>query len=623
MNVFKLPDPVIGKLKADYDASEEIQRSYDEEWKLNLSFLGGDQNVRYNRVEQTVDRIADFYRPGERKRRRPVHNLIMPRYEIITSKLQAYLPKMVAIPTSPDQEDVSGARVSTALMDYQRRIAKLDVHTSNAIDISVALGTTCLFGDFNKYAQPPVYIEEYNEMTGETEETMIDGGEISYRALMPWQCYPDPTALSPQEIKWVDFINPVDPEDAAAYWKKDKKLFPATDDFHKRGFTEYQTASPFSKIVTRGRRRDKPQAMEHHRFDLPCVQHPNGRWIVWTENGVLYEEDRLPYGMREFPFYWLTYRRIPGSVWGEGLITGLRQMQMTRNFILGRLAERRDLVSCPPLLEPIGSLPPEESETFSGDTGAKIKYYPGSGEPHFMQPPPPEPMQEMMIATGDIDQNANIPAVMQGISPARERVSGVAVDSLRAEAQEALGKGMKDVIRALEHMGKVGLYIAADKYTEDKVFYVLGKQRSQTWFSLGSQVPGVPPQNTLSLEAFRRQVQSGMDVAVEADPGIPMTRSERRREIISLFQTAGQIPPQLWPILFESLGHTMTEDVIATLGRGAFSQQMGQAPPENQIEQAAMQAQQGPPPPQAQDMMNFINQQMGGMGGQGGQEMME
>jgi hypothetical protein len=290
----------------------------------------------------------------------------------------------------------------------------------------------------------------------------------------------------------------------------------------------------------------------------------------------------------------ITYNRLPCQWYGVGAIAPSRQAQATRNFNLGRMAEWMDECACPPLLIPEGAMRPSEERNFTGSPGQKVKIYDPARRPEWMPPPAFPNMSEFMSAGSDLDAIMNIPAVAKGVSPVTDRISGVAVDGLVAKHQEALGKSLREIVRALEHISKVGLYIAAAKYVDSRVFYILGKVRTQAWFQIGDiPTPGVPPDNSLSLDKFRRMVESGCDVVVEADPGAPMTRAERRRELFGLFQTIGATPPPLWPVLFQFLGYGLTEDLTALLGMGAFSQMMGMAPPQDLMAQAAQQAQRG------------------------------
>ena len=102
---------LLQSLKHDFDAAKEVQDSYDGEWKLALAFLGGAQYTQYDRARRTIDEAPRPTTP--RRRRRPIHNMIAPNFEINTSKLGAFIPQLVALAGTPESNDMAASKVST------------------------------------------------------------------------------------------------------------------------------------------------------------------------------------------------------------------------------------------------------------------------------------------------------------------------------------------------------------------------------------------------------------------------------------------------------------------------------------------------------------------------------
>lgn len=616
---------LLDNLKEDFKASKEVQESYDGEWKLALAFLGGAQCTQYDRLNRTIEQAPTA--PTPRRRRRPIHNLIAPNFEIVTSKLGAFMPQLIALAGSPDEDDQAASRVSTALLYRQRNIAELDAYMQDFIDVTVALGTGVIWGQYNPYAQPPVYLDKIDPTTGSiiidssgrpvTEE--IQQGDVQYKVLMPWQIFPDPTAYNHREAQWTELVDIVDRDEAAKIWRVKKEDLPEISETGMKSYSEFyipmsNNAAPFHNEK---KRRDKPPTAIHHRFDKPCAAYPRGRWVVWTDKQILHQQDSLPYGLPGFPFAIATFRKLPSRYWGKGMVSDLIQPQITRNFNLGRMAEYMNMMAFPPVLNPHGALLPKDKESWTGDPGQMVDYIPGNGEPHYMAGPPGFNMTEFSVASADMGEISNIPPVAKGVSPARERISGTAVNALRAEHQEALGKPLRDIMRAYQHMGKVGLHIAADKYEDVRIFYILGPKRSQQWFSVGMEgIPEnfIPKKNQVSFDKFRQMIKTGMDVIVEADPGVPATRQERQEFVLGLLDRLARMPPQFLPMAIKMLSAGgIYGDIWATLGMGVFNEMMGGQSPEAMGQEmvASQEMQNSEVPPEIMRALQNIQAGMG------------
>jgi hypothetical protein len=586
MALFAKKDKLLNSLRDDFDAAKEVQETYDGEWKLCLAFLGGAQYTQYDRTRRTIDEAPRPTTP--RRRRRPVHNLIAPNFDIVTSKLGAFIPHLIALASSPEKNDISASKIATALLYYQRQKTELNFHIQDFIDVLVALGTAIIWGQYNPFYSPPININLFGE------NAVINSGEVEYKVLMPWQVFPDPTAYKPREARWTELLDIVDRDEAAGLWGVSKDKLPEMPETGLRSYSEFYIPMSHNSapIINKKRRRDKPPTVIHHRFDKPSKTYPRGRWVVWTENAVLYSQEELPYGMDDFPFAVARYRCLPSRYWGRGLVSDLVQPQITRNFNLGRMAEYMDMMAFPPVLNPRGAIHPKDRESWTGDPGQMLDYNPIGAEPHYMQGPPGFNMTEFGVASADMGEISNIPPVVKGISPARERISGTAVNSLRAEHQEALGKPLKEIIHAYEHMGKLGLHIAAEHYEDSRVFYILGPQRTQQWFALGiNNQANISQENQITFEDFRAMIRSGIDVIVEADPGTPMTRQERQEFALSLLDRLGRMNPMFMPMAIKMLSAGgVYSDFWAMLEMGAFGNMMGGPNPQEMGQQMAQQA---------------------------------
>ena len=623
--------PLLEQLKADFRDSRKAQEGMDREMKLNLAFISGNQWVRWNPTKQSVDSIQKSNLDAtKRPRRRPVHNLILPNWQTIVSTVTSYLPKCIALPGSEDKEARVAARVSTALCEYQRVRANVEAQCRNLAGMAYALGTAVIFGEYDPYANRPILIDEpmqgmmgqpmMDEMSGQPmmRQREVQSGEMEVKILPPWQCYPDPNAPSPEETEWIDIIDYLPQLTAEKKYQAKAKDLPVTRDSRLENFNQLYNQSPLA-TVSREPRADLPHTIVHHRFDLPCASYPEGRWIIWTESAILYKGS-LPYGMNQFPLAVMTVSRPPCQWYGIGVISPARQPQATYNFNLGRMAEFMDSHAAAVLIYYEGSMRPDQEKTFNGASGSKVKINSPGLKPEYLHPPAFPHMNEMMIAKGDIDAVMGVTAAAKGLSPVSERLSAPAFQSLTQQYQQGQTESLKELIACLQHIQTVGLYIAAAKYDDTRMFYVLGKERSQSWFQIGGQPrESVAEGNHISFDGFRKMVEGGVTVVVEADPGVPMNRSQRRAEVFQLFQMLGSTPPQLWPVLFRLLGYGMTEDIYATLGMGGFAQLMGQSSPESMIQEASQQASQpsggggqGDVPPALMNMLNTISQGMQG-----------
>jgi hypothetical protein len=154
---------------------------------------------------------------------------------------------------------------------------------------------------------------------------------------------------------------------------------------------------------------------------------PEGRMIDWV-NGKILRDQPNPFGFMPYTRY-VCYK-IPGKIWGEGLVEMLQGIQKSTNKVLGQIIDNLRLVGNPVIMKTAGSI----AESLEG----KLFTYPGAvwtvrrdiNSVRFMDVPPLNPQFFQLYGTlrNAADDLSGISEVARGGRPKNvESAQGIAL----------------------------------------------------------------------------------------------------------------------------------------------------------------------------------------------------
>ena len=108
-------DDLVTQIKQELERRRTERIPYELKWSLNANFLAGNQNCEIDMTQHTV--VTEG--PVERvDRERRCYNRIAPLMETRDANLGSVKYDMVVNPRTSDADDLSKAKVSTALLQY-------------------------------------------------------------------------------------------------------------------------------------------------------------------------------------------------------------------------------------------------------------------------------------------------------------------------------------------------------------------------------------------------------------------------------------------------------------------------------------------------------------------------
>ena len=292
---------------SDFERRREERKSFEEQWKLNLNYLAGNQ---YCEISPTGEVREENKYYGWQSR--SVFNHIAPIIDTRLAKLTRVRPKMSVRAFGGDEEDLKTAQISSDILNstYQRK--ELDSVISKATRWAETCGSA-----FYKIT----WDNNLGKKIGTKDGKSVFEGDIKIDAIPPFEIFPDNLYCSEiSELKSIIHARAMSVDDA--YEKYGVKLSGENIDVftlsssgasYNGGYQETKVSSTLQNHV-----------LIIERYERESKDYPNGRFVVVGGGKVLYEGD-LPYkngeeGKRDFPFVKQNALSVAGSFFGVSLI---------------------------------------------------------------------------------------------------------------------------------------------------------------------------------------------------------------------------------------------------------------------------------------------------------------
>ncbi|BCV23295.1 hypothetical protein [Gelria sp. Kuro-4] len=452
-----------------YQAAKTARRLVDKNIKLNIAFFQGDQWTTY---DATSGRVVPWM--AAKGKPRATTNLIMPVVRIEYAKLTRNDPSFKVTSTTADLDDVSKAKACKQFLDYKWETDRYANTFKRALLWALVSGTSFVKVYFDPGAGPT--------LNGEAL------GDVVLDYCSPLEMFVDPFARTLDEASWVIHARVRSTEYVAA--KYGVKVPPEqVESLAVIGLT-----GESQRMTTEG---TIPATIVKEYWERPSPLVPQGRYVVMASNKLLYEGPNPYIDIAPIPFAMMVHIPVPGRLFGESVITSLRQVNTIYNKLKSDIIENTSKLSNPPMFAPVGALlkPPEFSP-------GEVIYFnptvPGKIDQAKFDPYPPQVVNTLMRLLQERDDISGINDVSRGIVPRGIR-SGEGLSYLLEQDETRLAVTARNYEAMIgDAMGMV-LRMAREFYDIPRVIRILGtnNQREVALF----KAEDIPPDADVRVEA--------------------------------------------------------------------------------------------------------------------------
>ena len=396
--------------------SETDRKQTQVDWDLSIEFLAGNQWMRYDR------RLRDFLSVNNGQDGKVTINLILNIYRNMLSRLAIAYPSIAAMPSSPSTEDILKAKASETALRYYWAEDDVKETIEKSLEWLLTTGTTAI-------------------------HTFYDSGEKRVRTVAhsPYDLVFEPKINCPDEAQWVA-IRTFHTKTAL------KEAFPDVSEFIEKAPETQYDASTWGD--------HKPG----NRLELYEVYWRDGRHAFVLNNKYLFKEK---VDMPVFPIQVIRYTKVPGQLWGLGLIRPLLELQAYYNKARTQMLMNVELMGNPKWIVPKNSGIPKGA--FTNRPGEVIYYNIAGGPPQQLQAAPlpgyvMDNVQRIHSEMGDV-------AGVHSVSLGRRAVgisSGKAIDALSERDMSQLQITQSEIERGVRQMAKCVLAQMKKFYKENK-----------------------------------------------------------------------------------------------------------------------------------------------------------
>lgn len=296
------------KLQERLTLAKKGRRPYEPDWFLNIAYLSGEHYV--NTTFDTATRVVELEQAGPT----PVHNVLQKVARTEQTKLLKTSPVPMALPITDNDADIYSAKIITAYFRHLQDEFKYERKLRQAAYWLVATGN--------------VFFKWY-----------WSGGSPRMAVISPFDFYPDPYARTFDACRWGIYQQFMDEDTARElYGLKGEQLAAITtssnfdlNPIEARLYSNYGQSGG-----------SLPGVLINEYWEQPSATVPKGRFVVFTNNGIIFESD-FPYAHGKLPFTHAAHIERANSKWSASVLDQVRFMQDELNRVERQLIENRNI----------------------------------------------------------------------------------------------------------------------------------------------------------------------------------------------------------------------------------------------------------------------------------------
>jgi hypothetical protein len=539
-------------------------------WMQSIHFLLGDQHIFYNPASRQFETLptskANDFLP------RPVTNLIQPAVSTLVSNLTRNKPNADVTPNSPNEKDMSAARIAAKIQDAKWEDDDEQMKLVEAATWAVTTGTVfrkdywdTSFGKVVRIPMTQMVPSEFMGPDGQIQMTQKEQpiyddkgvpqfdelplGDNSVEVIDAFRMVVDPNASSDSSLSWIMetsiqklfWIRENYDRDGEGYTGEAKnvkdELNLSTMVALRQRLKTLSTRGAGGYVGSTAGTSGGPEifvknaAIVKELYIRPTKNHPKGQMIVSAGGKILYRGPSPYYdGSPEswHPYTMFRYETIPGRFWGKSAVEDLVEPQRKINAIDSMLILNRKTMVAPQRLIPHGSGVPEGY--WNGAPGLQITYKPvgaNGAKPEVIPgtPLPAQVYQEREVTKTEMSQIARINEVLQGVRPPGVTTYG-GLQLLLEQSFNSFAPMIHRWEKFIEKGQTKKLKLIANRYREPRKEFI-DKLRA-----LNKDISDVEIINFIGAD-LRNNVQ----VRIEAGSTIPRSNAAKQQQLMELAQT--------------------------------------------------------------------------------------
>lgn len=465
-------EDIVSMVKDELERRRTDRMNFELQWQLNTNFLNGNQRCGLNLNSMTIEQYS-----LPEGMEAEIYNQIKP----LAKTRRAYLNKldygMSVNPRTSEADDVSKAKVSTALLRYKQSTSDFDNFKDRLIEWSENLGVCYVLSwwDVNKGDKigelEQAEIDEHGIAKAYTEAVYT--GDVDYGLLSAYEVFPE--SMYKQEIR--DQRNVIVEQVLSAEDIYD--LYGV--DIEGKSIDTYSIApvdgaGGFGYVATVATLTSK--TIENAEkvitwFERPGRRYPNGRLIILIGD-ELFHYGELPYD--EIPIVACKSDAVPGQFYGESFIKDEIPLQRAYNGMLNTVHDYAKRIAVSNILVEEGSIPNyNEFLQCIYTPGAPVEYKTGYQPPKNMQPAdfPAVIYNHLSAIVSDMERTAGV-SQMQVYGHQTGVQSGKAIEHLSEIDNTRLSLTGDNIRDAVMTLGRMWLSIYKKHATGYRTLRIVG-----------------------------------------------------------------------------------------------------------------------------------------------------
>ncbi len=291
-----------------YTTAKSVRARYEDDWKMNLLYLSGQQHRRVASPGQIVKRAYPNSFPVVTR------NVMGKIHQINMAKMLRTKPTVTALPLTDQQRDVVIANDVSAWFAQADREDDNDGRVRDLVDWQMGVGNGLL----------------------KTYWCTLDNKPKS-RPVPPFEVAFDPYAKSVNSANWVIHTQFLSPEKVRLLYPLASRKALTTS---KRNSQDLVHADTFTG--GRAQSADIEGVILHEYWERPWRGRPKGLCVVFTDHDIL-QAVEFPYHHNTLPFSHAGHIKRTDSIWCRSHNDGLRDLQDEVNRVEGQIIEDRSL----------------------------------------------------------------------------------------------------------------------------------------------------------------------------------------------------------------------------------------------------------------------------------------
>jgi len=333
-------------VKDQFEIAYRSRHEMELEWMQALAFFEGRQWYRINSQARNLASLQD---PDENNRYITV-NKMRPLIDGVVGKLTQVAPDARAVPLSENDRDLMAADEANFIAGHFTRKFGRETQTKERVRWACVTGTSFVKVWWNAKAEQVMpYFDIQGNVTGYKK---LNIGDVEEEIVPCFNIYLDPHAQQDHQVRWLIHAS-IKPMSwfVDNYGEAGKKVKSNAQTGQSAGYVDAYldgtagggmgwTQPTSARLYSADHRRKAAVVYEY--WEKPTEQYPKGRYIVSTDDALLYA-GVWPYSKRdEFPFIPLRWQPRSGTPYGHSLGYDLCPLQLTYNRIYSRAVEQME-----------------------------------------------------------------------------------------------------------------------------------------------------------------------------------------------------------------------------------------------------------------------------------------